>query len=84
MTPRYVRGAEVDRSRQRPAATPIGPADEGADGMIEEVLCPHCDRPTVVDLPDATASVEAVHRSLRYSSRESCRQCEREFSVRFE
>jgi len=51
--------------------------------MIEEVLCPHCDRPTVVDLPEATASVEAVHHSLRYSSREACRQCEREFSVRF-
>lgn len=52
--------------------------------MIEEVLCPHCDQPTVVDTPETVTSVDELHHSLRYSNRESCQQCDREFSVRYE
>ena len=50
--------------------------------MVEEVLCPHCDRPTVVD-PPASAQLDELHASLRYGNRETCTQCDREFSVRY-
>ena len=51
--------------------------------MIEEVLCPHCDQPTVIDMPATAGGVNELHHSLRYGNRESCQQCEREFSVRY-
>ena len=50
--------------------------------MVEEVLCPHCDRPTVLD-PPASAQLDELHASLRYGSRETCTRCDREFSVRY-
>ena len=50
--------------------------------MVEEVLCPHCDRPTVVD-PSTAAQLDELQASLRYGSRETCTQCDREFSVRY-
>lgn len=68
----------------RPGGTHIIPAGEGPGEMIEEVLCPHCDQPTVVDTPETATSVDELHHSLRYSNRESCQQCDREFSVRYE
>ena len=51
--------------------------------MVEEVLCPHCDRPTVVDPPTSDTQLDELHASLRYGSRETCTQCDREFSVRY-
>ncbi|MES3516717.1 MAG: hypothetical protein PPP58_03525 [Natronomonas sp.] len=50
--------------------------------MIKEVLCPHCDQPTVIDLPDESAAVGEVHASLRYTNRETCGQCDRSFSFK--